>query len=173
MKNMLLEKPDYKIEKTRYGTWRRHLSVSGLYFAEFTSHRVLFGLPLFHYTRGICPETGRRIIAKGIVAVGRIAAGGIAIGQASFGLIAVGQLAAGILFGLGQGCSGMFALGQLAIGFILGIGQISTGIVAIGQIAIGKYVLAQTGLGQHIWTQKVTDPQAVRFFKTFLSWLRP
>ena len=48
-----------------------------------------------HYTRGKCPETGRRIIAKGVIAVGRLATGIVAIGHASFGLIAIGQLAYG------------------------------------------------------------------------------
>ena len=73
MKNLLLEKVEYKIETTNFGVWRRFVYPNGSYFAEFKSHATFMGLPLFHYTRGKCPETGRRIIAKGVIAVGRLA----------------------------------------------------------------------------------------------------
>jgi hypothetical protein len=169
MKNLLKEKVDYKIEKTKLGTWRSYLYPSGEYFSEFTSHKRMLGLPLIHYTRGKCPETGRRIVAKGIIAVGRLAAGVVAIGHASFGVLTVGQLALGLLFGLGQASSGMYALGQLAIGFYFGIGQIATGVTAIGQIGIGKYVWAQIGIGKYVWTQKTADPEAVEYFRLLLQ----
>ena len=83
MRNLLLEKVEYKIEKTTWGVWRRFVYPNGHYFAEFRSHQTLFGWPLLHYTRGKCPETGRRIVAKGIIAVGRLAVGGLGIGHAS------------------------------------------------------------------------------------------
>jgi hypothetical protein len=170
MKNMLLENPAYKTEKTRYGVWQRYLSPAGAYFAEFRSHHSLFGLPLIHYTRGICPETGTRKLAKGILAMGRIAVGGIAVGQAAFGLIAVGQLAVGLLFGLGQACTGFIALGQLAVAGALGLGQITAGFIAVGQIGIGKYVLAQRGIGGYVWSQTRVDPEALEFFKGLADW---
>jgi hypothetical protein len=169
MKNLLLEQIEYKIEKTERGTWRRYVYPTGEYFSEFVSHKRMFGLPLVHYTRGKCPETGRRIVAKGIIAVGRLAAGVLAIGHASFGLLAIGQLALGLFFGLGQASSGMYALGQVAIGFYFGIGQIATGVTAIGQIGIGKYVLAQIGIGKYVWTQKTADPEAVEYFRALLQ----
>lgn len=173
---MLLEKVEYKTEKTRRGTWRRFVYPDGRYFAEFKSHTVLFGLPLLHYSRGICPETGRRIVAKGIIAVGRLAMGGLAIGQGSLGILAVGQLAIGLLFGLGQGSTGVLALGQLALGVAFGAGQIATGVVAIAQIGLGKYVLAQIGFGQYVWSQGISDPEAVEFFKSLgekiIAWFR-
>jgi hypothetical protein len=106
MKNILLENVEYQIDKTSFGVWRRYLYPTGAFFAEFKSHRTLLGLPLLHYTRGICPETGKCVKAKGIVAVGRIAAGIVAIGQASFGVIAIGQLALSLLFGIGQAAGG-------------------------------------------------------------------
>ncbi len=166
MVNLLLEKVEYKIENTRFGVWRRYLSPTGMYFAEFKSNKTVFGLPLIHYTCGIYPETGRRIVAKGFIAIGRLATGIIAIGHASFGVIAIGQLAIGLLLGLGQGTTGLFAIGQVALGAIIGIGQFATGFVAIGQLGIGKYVLAQHGFGEHVWSQKITDPEAVEFFKS-------
>jgi len=166
MSNLLLEKVEFKIQETSFGTWRRYVYINGTGFHEFKSHKKMFGLPLVHYTYGRSPETGRRVIAKGIIAVGRIACGFIAIGQVSLGLLAIGQLAIGILLGLGQASSGIVAIGQLAIGAYLGLGQFVTGYIAIGQFALGKYVLAQVGMGDYIWTVKRADAQAVEFFKS-------
>src|SRR5262245_11706129 len=118
MKNLLLEPVEYQIDETPRGVWRRFLYPTGELFEEFTSHRRVLGLPLLHYTRGRCPETGKRVTARGFIAVGRFALGVVAIGQVSAGIIAVGQLAFGVLFGLGQGTTGAFALGQLTLAAI-------------------------------------------------------
>jgi len=159
MKNLLLENVEYKIETTNFGVWRRFLYPNGAYFTEFKSHAIFFGLPLLHYTRGKCPETGKRVVAKGVVAVGRLAMGILAIGQAGLGL----------LLGLGQGATGLYAIGQAAIGFMFGLGQIATGEIAIGQVAYGNYVLAQVGYGDYVWSMKRADPEAVKFFKSLLA----
>jgi len=169
MKNLLLEKVEYKIETTNFGVWRRFLYPNGAYFTEFKSHAVFFRLPLLHYTRGKCPETGKRVVAKGVVAVGRLAMGILAIGQASFGAIAIGQAGLGLLLGLGQGATGLYAIGQAAIGLMFGLGQIATGEIAIGQLAYGNYVLAQVGYGDYVWSMKRADPEAVKFFKSLLA----
>ena len=154
---------------THWGTWRRFAYPNGKYFAEFRSHATFWGLPFLHYTRGICPETGRRVVAKGIIAVGRLAMGVLAIGQASFGLIAMGQAGLGLLFGLGQGATGLYAIGQIAIGVWLGAGQVATGEIAIGQVAFGKYVLAQLGFGEHVWSMDCADPEARAFFQALFA----
>ncbi len=167
MPNILLEKVEYKIEKTNLGTWRRYGYVTGLSFHEFKSDATFMGLPLIHYTYGRSPETGRRVCAKGVIAVGRIACGIIAIGHVSFGLIAIGQLAIGLLFGLGQLATGLAAVGQGAIGVYFGLGQLATGYVAIGQLAIGKYVLAQLGFGKYVLSIGRRDEQAIEFFRMF------
>ncbi|MBU0993364.1 MAG: hypothetical protein KJ737_12795 [Proteobacteria bacterium] len=169
MNNVLLENAEFKIEVTSFGTWRRYLYPTGMYFSEFKSRKTILGFPLIHYTNGKNPETGRRIIAKGIIAVGRLATGVFAIGHASLGLIAVGQLGLGFLFGFGQATIGCVAIGQLAIGLIFGFGQIATGITAIGQVAFGKYVLAQIGFGDFMWTPKIKNPTAINYFRSFLS----
>src|SRR5579872_3512713 len=92
LRNMLFEPIDYKIDETPFGTWRRFLHPNGQYFAEFRSHSMVLGFPLVHYTRGSCPETGGRLAAVGVIAVGRVAFGLLAIGQFSAGVIAIGQL---------------------------------------------------------------------------------
>jgi hypothetical protein len=166
--NLLLSEIEYKYETTQWGEWRRFKYEDGRIFEEFISHRRLFGLPLFHFTRGKSPETGKRVIAKGVVAIGRLAVGILAIGQASAGLFAIGQLSIGLLFGLGQACTGCFALGQLAIACVFAVGQFSLGYAAIGQLAIGKYALAQIGIGEYVWDTRDAAPEAVRFFQSLI-----
>jgi hypothetical protein len=166
MTNVLLENIEYKIEETPLGVWRRYLYPSGAYFSEFKAHRTLLGLPFIHYTKGICPETGKRVVAKGVVAIGRLATGVVAIGQASLGIVAIGQLALGFFFGLGQGSTGVVAIGQIAVGIEFGAGQLATGLTAIGQMGIGRYVLAQLGFGDHVWSTTRADPEAVQYFQS-------
>jgi hypothetical protein len=170
MKNLLLEPVEYKFDETSSGVWRRFVYPNGELFEEFVSHTRLLGLPLFHFTRGKCPETGRRVVATGIIAVGRLAVGVVALGQASAGVFAIGQLAVGLLFGLGQASTGVVALGQLAIGLLFGLGQFTTGYVAVGQIGFGRYVLAQIGAGLDVWDTRAASPVAKAFFQRFLSW---
>jgi len=172
MKNLLLEHVEYKIEETPRGVWRRFVYPTGEYFAEFRSHSMVGSMPLLHFTRGKCPETGRRVVAKGFIAVGRMAVGVIAIGQASAGIIAFGQAGVGVLFCLAQACAGYVAIGQLALGAHFGAGQLATGATAIGQIGLGEYVLAQLGFGRYLWTVGHADPAAVRHFRELWDWLR-
>jgi hypothetical protein len=163
LENVLLRPIEYKVVETSFGVWKRFMSVDGKAYAEFTSHRRVMGLPLVHYTAGRCPETGRRKVARGIIAVGRISVGVVAIGQAAFGLVAIGQLALGLMLGLGQATTGALALGQTAAGVVVA-GQITAGAVAVGQCAAGYYVLAQAGAGVHVLDAKHRDPAAVSFF---------
>ena len=114
MKNLLLEPVEYKFDETLSGVWRRFVYPNGELFEEYVSNTRLMGLPLVHFTRGKCPETGRRVVATGVIAVGRLAVGVVAFGQASAGVIAFGQLAVGLLFGFGQASTGVVAIGQLA-----------------------------------------------------------
>ena len=168
MKNMLLQDVEYKEDETPRGHWRRFAYPNGQLFEEFTSHTKVGGWPLIHFTRGRCPETGRRIVAKGVIAIGRVALGGLAIGQASLGLVAIGQLAIGLIFGLGQLSIGGVVVGQAAIGVVMGVGQFATGKIAIGQFAVGRYVLGQRGFGSHVWDMKGTSEVAREFFKGML-----
>jgi hypothetical protein len=169
--NLLLQEIEYQWEETLLGTWRRYAYPNGSLFAEFKSHGYFGPMPILHYTYGKCPETGRRIVAHGFIAIGRLARGVIAIGQASIGIIAVGQLAIGLGFGLGQAATGILAVGQLGLGAYFGLGQFVTGYIAIGQFAVGGYVLAQCGFGTHVWdTVHVADDAVKAFFAPVLRW---
>lgn len=162
--NLLLEKIDYVYEETPWGVWRRFVYPNGTRFAEYRTNRMLGTLPLVHYTFGRCPETGKRVTARGVIAVGRFAHGMIAIGQLSLGLIAIGQLSFGVVFCMAQAAFGPVAVGQAAIGLIFGAGQLATGQIAIGQMAFGSYVLGQIGWGSHVIDSRGVDPVAKDFF---------
>jgi len=155
---------EYMYSRAGWGVWRRSVDEHNRWFAEFKSYWSLFGYPLIHVTYGICPSYKMRIVARGWLAIGRLALGGLAIGQASLGLIGIGQAGFGILFGLGQATSGIVCIGQLALGAAVGLGQVATGQVAVGQLAAGEYVLAQFGIGRHVWDMRGADIQAKQFF---------
>jgi hypothetical protein len=170
--NLLLGDIEYKVEETTLGRWRRFMYPTGQVFAEYVSHASFFGLPLVHYTYGRCPETGSRIVAKGVIAVGRLAVGLVAIGHAAMGVVAIGQLAVGLLAGLGQAATGVACVAQFGLGLAFGLGQFVTGYVAIGQFAFGQYVLAQFGAGMHVWDMHGIAPAAEDFFAPFMPWRR-
>ena len=155
----------YERTETNFGIWQRFVYPTGATYAEFRSHQEWFGVPLVHITRGICPETGRRKTARGIIAMGRIAIGVIALGQVAAGVIALGQVVVGLLVGLGQFTMGMVCVGQIALAGIFGLGQFTTGYVVIGQFGFGEYVLAQIGFGTHVIDMTGADPAAVKFFE--------
>ncbi len=163
-RNLLLEPIDYLVEETTWGRWRRFVYPNGNRFAEFTSHRSWGGLPLVHYTFGKCPETGKRIVARGVVAVGRIARGFIAIGQVAIGLVALGQFSIGLVFGFGQLTIGFVVVGQISLGMLFAVGQVAAAYVAIGQFAVGTYALGQMAWGDHVVDMRTVDPAAKDFF---------
>lgn len=167
--NILFNNIEYQIRQTANGIWREYVYPNGRRFSEFKSHLQFGGMPLVHYTYGICPETGRRVTAHGVIAVGRIASGIIAIGQVALGLIAIGQLSIGVILGLGQATFATVCVGQLAVGLLFGAGQFATGQIAIGQFAVGGYVLAQLGIGHHVVDTRGIDPVAQAFFKSLIG----
>ncbi len=121
---------------------------------EYRSEAEILGWPVIHIAFGKDAETGKVIVAKGI----------IAIGQFGVGLITFAQVGVGLLFGFGQCVAGIVAIGQVAIGIYFGMGQLATGLTAIGQFALGRYILAQIGFGQYVWFPDRSDPEAVEHF---------
>ena len=93
---------------------------------EYRSKEEVNGWPLIHINLGTNPETGRPLVAKGVVAIGNIAFGVVSIGAAAFGIVTLA------VFGLG-----IVSLASLAVGII------SLGAVALGyEIALGAVVLS-------------------------------
>jgi len=128
-------KPLANLERVARRYWRGY---------EWKTKAQIFGWPLIHIAIGRNGETGRLMVAKGI--------------------IAIGQFGIGVLFGLGQFVGGIFSIGQFALGIIFAFGQFACGITAVGQIAFGSYVRAQIGFGSHVWSSKIKDPQAIGYF---------
>jgi hypothetical protein len=158
----------YTFKETERGVWRMYDYDDGRRFREYMSKDRIAGWPLIHYTFGKDPETERRIIARGIIAVGRISVGALAVGHAAFGLLAIGQAAVGLIF-LAQLGLGLAGIGQVAISLFFAIGQVATGYIAVGQVAIGYYCLGQVGVGKFVYAMNRQDPEAYQFFKWFLD----
>ncbi len=132
---------------------------------EWKSRMTFFGWPLVHIAFGKHPRTGKKLVAKGVIAVGDLAVGGLAVGGVSFGLISLGGVAAGVnAFGgvaagvqlamgglaiggavFGGAAAGLIACGGAAVGGIA-FGGAATGYVAGGGVSHGTYQL--TGIGQ-------------------------
>jgi len=129
---------------------------------QWRSEAEILGWPLVHVAWGRDKETGKLLVAKGI----------IAIGQFGIGLITFAQFGIGLLFALGQFTGGWFAIGQFALGVYFGLGQFATGSTAIGQFAFGEYVLAQVGYGKHVWSMKIKDPEALEYFKHLMEFVK-
>jgi hypothetical protein len=122
---------------------------------QWRSKVEILGWPLVHVAIGRDKETGKLLVAKGI----------IAIGQFGIGLITIAQFGIGFFFAFGQFTGGLLAVGQVALGVYFGLGQFATGMTAIGQLAFGKYVLAQMGIGEHVWSPETKDPVAIEYFR--------
>src|SRR3954471_6680344 len=62
---------------------------------EYRSKAQLFGLPLLHIASGVDLRTGKKRVAKGVLAIGDIAKGIFAFGGLSMGVVAFGGCAIG------------------------------------------------------------------------------
>src|SRR5579871_1563423 len=140
---------------------------------DFRSQTTLFGLPLVHIATGFDPLSGRRRVARGIIAMGDLAIGVLALGGGAIGGIALGGGAI-VVIALGGGAIGLlFALGGAAVGAIA-VGGAAVGIVALGGAAFGYYALGGQAAGVHPLGSNVHDPEALQFFRQWLgSWVDP
>jgi hypothetical protein len=121
---------------------------------EYRSRRAIGGWPLVHVATGWDPHTGRKRIARGVVAVGDVAVGLIAVGGVAVGGLAYGGFALGLC-----------AVGGGAVAVLLALGGAAVGGIAIGGGAIGYYALGGGALGVHALGGNVQDPAAVEFFR--------
>jgi hypothetical protein len=121
-------------------------------------------LPLVHIASGVDPATGKRRVAKGIVAMGDKAKGVVAMGGIATGFLAFGGMAFGVI-PIGGFSFGLFACGGFALGLIAGYGGMVVAPIAMGGLAIGYYALGGGGWGVHMVSGKMQDPAAKQFFK--------
>ncbi len=132
---------------------------------DYRSKTELFGWPLIHVATGIDPKTGRKRIAKGIIAIGDVAVGGIAIGGAAIGVFASGGAAVG-LFSFGGAAVGILvAIGGAAAGLGFSCGGFALGSVAMGGLAVGYYGYGGAAFAVHGLSAMGRDPAAVNVFE--------
>jgi hypothetical protein len=138
---------------------------------EYRSQAMLFGLPLVHIAYGIDTETGRKRIAKGIIAIGDVAVGMLALGGAAFGIIALGGCALGLLSLGGVALGLILAIGGCALGG-MALGGVAIGGVAFGGMAVGYFAIGGGTWGVHALGGNAHDPEALEFFRDWLgSWV--
>lgn len=145
----------------------------GLQRYEYRSRATLFGMPLLHVRFGP-DETGRKMPAKGWIAMGEtaygavFACGAVAIAPVSFGALAIGGFAWGG-FGIGILAFGGMSLGVAATGGGA-IGYIAWGGAAIGWLgaAGGAAVAHHFALGGGALAEHANDPAAVAFMQNSL-----
>jgi predicted Ser/Thr protein kinase len=130
---------------------------------DYRSQAKLFGLPLLHVATGMDPATGRKRIARGIIAIGDIAQGVLAFGGMAMGGFAFGGLAMGVVaFG---GCAlGLISFGGLAIALIAALGGGAIAPIAMGGGAIGYLAYGGGAIGAHVCDAVTKDPVAKHFF---------
>ena len=88
---------------------------------EYRSKEEINGWPLIHINLGTHPETGRPLVAKGVVAIGNIAIGIVSIGAAAFGVVTLAGFGLGIV-SLAGFAIGIVALGAIALGYEVALG---------------------------------------------------
>lgn len=109
---------------------------------EYRSEMEILGWPLVHITKGFDPNTGNRLVSKGVIAIGEVAIGFLAIGGFAFGGLAIGGIGLGVI-ALGGLAIGLLASGGIALGAFAAIGGLAYSLVyAIGAIAHAQYVIS-------------------------------
>ena len=83
--------------ETLSGTQAMPANLQRLMGFEYRSKAALFGLPLLHIAYGFDPVTGKRRVARGVIAIGNIARGFLAMGGVATGVFAFGGISFGIV----------------------------------------------------------------------------
>jgi len=131
---------------------------------EYRSKTTVWGLPLLDVALGVDPITGRKRVAKGVIAIGEVAEGVIAFGgMASLGVIACGGIGIGVV-SVSALALGVVAVGGGAIALLGSEGAFSLAPIALGELAAGFYVCGDHVWGIHAAGRNVQDPAAVAFF---------
>lgn len=136
------------INETNYAEQSQDKAVQSYPGYDYRSEAEIFGLPLIHITRGFDPDTGRRRVTKGVIAIGDVAIGVIAVGGVALGGIAIGGSALGLL-AFGGLALGLIAFGAVAFGldFAMGVIAFST-MTAIGWHAVAPHFIGANGIDE-------------------------
>ena len=103
---------------------------------EYRSKEEINGWPLIHINLGTHPETGRPLVAKGVVAIGNIAFGVVSIGGVAFGVVTLAGFGLGVVSLAGMAI-GIVALGAVALGYEFALGAVvQSANIAVGAIRL-------------------------------------
>ena len=109
---------------------------------EYRSEVEIFGWPLIHITRGYDPQSGKRFVSKGLIAIGEISIGLVAIGGFAMGAVAIGGMGIGLI-AIGGLAAGLIAFGGLAFGISVAVGAAAYSFMyAVGVMAHAQYVIS-------------------------------
>jgi hypothetical protein len=109
---------------------------------EIRSKEEINGWPLIHINIGTNPETGRPLVAKGLVAIGNIAFGVVSIGVAAFGVVTLAVFGLGVV-SMASLAIGIVAIGAVALGYEYAIGAVVRSVeTAIGPVSLDFQFLA-------------------------------
>jgi predicted Ser/Thr protein kinase len=131
---------------------------------EYRSKTTIFGLPLLHIAFGFDPRTGKKRVAKGIIAVGDVAKGVVAIGGAAYGGLCFGGIAVGLVACGGMSLGLLMSIGGVAVGGFAW-GGLALGLVALGGLALGGYSFGGLGFGRYVLASNAQDAMAKWFFE--------
>lgn len=136
---------------------------AGYWGYEWRSETELFGLPLVHVARGIDPETGRPLVAKGVIALGNVAIGLLALGGVALGGLTFGGLSLGLL-----------ALGGFAVGLGAAFGGAAFSLwLAVGGLAVSlTYAIGGFALAPHALGGNATDPELIEWLRSLRDRLK-
>jgi len=138
---------------------------------EYRSTTTLFGLPLVHIATGIDPATGRKRVAKGIVALGHIAVGVIACGGVAVGGVTLGGVSLGVLSLGGLSVGVLLAIGGCALGAGLSFGGLAVSTIAVGGMAVGYYAIGGGTAGVHTLSRIHVDPEVEKLITPWaMNW---
>jgi hypothetical protein len=135
---------------------------------EYRSQTTFFGWPLLHVATGVDSSTGRKRVAKGIIAVGTSPRGVIAFGDVAVGVIACGIFGYGLI-SISVVAVGVIAWGGVAVGLFLGMGGVAVAPIALGGAAFGYYANGVIVWGKHALGPHAYDPLADAFFKPYAA----
>jgi len=157
-------------------------AVERAFGSEYKSKATVLGIPLLHIAYGLDPKTGRKRVARGIVAIGDVAVGVFAFGGAAFGGLAFGGVGIGLISISGVAVALLLAIGGVAIG-TLAFGGLAIGGVALGGCAVGYYTWGGASFGIHdlnrsdppAWMTGLVDPRSNQWMRwlTILSIAMP
>jgi len=136
---------------------------------EYRSETVIGGLPLLHIAWGMDMATGKKRVARGIIAIGDMAHGAFAFGGIARGGFAFGGVALGVVAVGGVGI-GLISFSGLAIALLFAYGGFAISGIAVGGFALGYYANGGAAFGVYPLGANIQSPEAREFFR---GWLGP